>query len=103
MTINEYQKKCVSKLPRYLYRGDEALMALLALNGTTGDCVKLYKKTLYEGAELPKEALLDNLSEIIFCTAIFAHSMDVNLDAVFKRSVERINKTTESYAGDDDE
>ena len=102
MTINEYQKKCISTLPKYLYRGDEALMALMSLNGTAGESIDLYKKTLYEGAELPKETLLDNLSEAIFSVAIAAHAMDVDLGSVFKRSVERIDKKTKSYTGDED-
>lgn len=103
MTINDYQKKCVQTLPKFLYRGDEALMALLSLSSTAGDSIEMYKKTLYEGAELPQEALIDNLSEVIFSVAIAAHAFDVDLEKVFKRSVERVNKALEkknSDAGD---
>lgn len=93
MTINDYQKKCVQTLPKFMYRGDEALMALLSLNGVAAENIELYKKTLYEGAELPQEKVLDNLSEAIFSVAIAAHAFDVDLEKVLKRSVERVNKT----------
>lgn len=92
MTINDYQKKCVQTLPKFMYRGDETLMALMSLNGVAAENMELYKKTLYEGAELPRERLLDNLSETIFSVAIAAHAFDVDLEKVFKRSVERVNK-----------
>ena len=100
MTINNYQKKCISTLPKYLYRGDEALMALMSLNGVAGECIELYKKTLYEGSELPQERLLDNLSEAIFSVAIASHAFDVDLESVFKRSVERVNKALENKNSD---
>jgi hypothetical protein len=75
-----------------MYRGEETLMALLSLSGSAGENIELYKKTLYEGAELPQERLLDNLSEAIFSVAIAAHAFDVDLESVFKRSVEKVNK-----------
>lgn len=95
MTINEYQKKCVETLPKFLYRCDETLMALMSLSGVAGESIELYKKTLYEGSELPQEALLDNLSEAIFSVAIAAHAFDTDLDKVFKRSVDKVNKVLE--------
>ena len=98
MTLKQYQSLCASKLPKYLYRGDEALMSLMSLNGVAGECIELYKKTLYEGAELPQETFLDNLSEAIFAITIAAHAFDTDLESLFKRSVERINKTP---AGDE--
>ena len=97
MTINEYQKKCVDQLPKYLYRGDEALLGLMSLNATTGKCMELYKKTLYEGTELPQEEFLDTLSEILFGVAVVAHAFDTNLGKLFKRNAEKID----SDAGDD--
>ena len=95
MTLNTYQKKCVSMLPKYIYRGDEALMALMALSGVAGDNIVIYKKVLYEGSELPKETLLDNLSEAVYSIAIAAHAFDMDLESVFKRSVEKIDKAIE--------
>lgn len=107
MTINDYQKKCVQTLPKYLYRCDEFLIAFMSLSSVAGSTIELYKKTLYEGAELPQERLLDNLSEAIFSVAIASHAFDVDLEKVFKRSVERVNKVlaekeskTEADAGD---
>ena len=103
MTINDYQKKCVAQLPKYMYRGDEALLALMSLNGTAGNCIEMYKKTLYEGAELPQEALVKALSQGIFSIAVAAHAFDVDLESIFKKSVEMINESeakTKSDSGD---
>lgn len=95
MTINEYQKKCVSALPKLMYRGEQALTALTNLRAVSKENVDLYEKTVSEGSELPKEALLDNLVETLFSVAIAADAFDVDLVSVFKRSVEKVNKVLE--------
>ena len=69
MTINEYQKKCISALPKFMYRGEQTLHALRNLSGVSEENLTLYNKTASEGSELPKEALLDNLSETLFSVA----------------------------------
>lgn len=107
MTINEYQKKCVSALPKLMYRGEQTLHALRNLIGVSEENLKLYDKTASEGSELPKEALLDNLSETLFSVAIAADAFDVPLADIFKRSVEKVDSVldkkktrSEADAGD---
>ena len=88
MTLNELQKNCVKALPKYLTRGDEALLALLGLNSAAGDLVGMYKKTLYEGAELDEKAFMEALSHCIYFVAVAAHAVDVDLESIMKQVVE---------------
>lgn len=85
MTLNELQRKCVGSLPKYLARGDEALLGLLGLNSSAGDLVGMYKKTLYEGAELPQKEFVEALSHCIYFVAVAAHAVDMDLESVLKR------------------
>ena len=89
MTLNELQKNCVRSLPPYLTRGDEALLGLLGLNSAAGDAVGMYKKTLYEGAELDEKAFMEALSHCIYFVAVIAHARDVSLESVMKQVVEQ--------------
>ncbi len=84
MTLNEYQQKCVDALPKYLYRGDEALIGLMGLNSSAGKCIDIYKKTLYEGCELDNRELAVVLNDAIHCIAVVAHAIDYNLSDVLK-------------------
>ena len=99
MTLNELQMNCVKNLPPYLTRGDETLLSLLALNSEAGNLVGMYKKTLYEGAELPQKAFVESLSELIRHVAIAAHAVDVDLESIM-RSVAEDVKEKNSDVGD---
>lgn len=89
MTLNEYQQKCVDALPKYLYRGDEALIGLMGLSSSAGKSIELYKKTLYEGKELDNKALAELLGDAVHCVAVIAHAIDYNLADVLKLDMEK--------------
>ena len=96
MTLNELQKNCVKTLPKHLTRGDETLLALLALNSATGDLAGMYKKTLYETSELPQKEFVDDLCEIIRYVAVAAHAVDVDLESILREVNERTVKSRET-------
>lgn len=89
MTLNELQKNCVRNLPSYLTRGDETMLALLGLNSAAGDLAYMYKKTLYEGAELPQKEFVEALSHCIYFVAIAAHGVDMDLESIMKSVAEQ--------------
>lgn len=106
MTLNEFQKECLKLEPKFLTRGDEALLGLMGLNHSAGEAIGIYKKSLYEGSELDEKALLDALSMAVCYISVIAHSQDVDMTTVMKNAVERIEYYTEesqkkSDAGDE--
>ena len=102
MTINGLQDTCVKALPKYLSRGDEALLSLLGLNSAAGDLVGMYKKTLYEGAELPQRDFVEALSHCIYFVAVAAHAVDVDLESVMKGVVKDCKEPVVEDAGDEE-
>lgn len=97
MALNELQKNCVKSIPiKHPTRGDETLLSLLGLNSAAGDLVGMYKKTLYEGAELPQKAFVDDLCEIIRYVAVAAHAVDVDLESILREVNERAVKSREA-------
>lgn len=102
MTLNQLQTNCVKNLPKYLTRGDETLLSLLGLNSAAGDLAGMYKKTLYEGAELPQKEFVEALGNCIYFVAIAAHGVDIDLESIMKQVNEQCVKSreTESDAGD---
>lgn len=97
MTLNELQKECLRLEPKYLTRGQEALMGFMGLNGAAGECLDLYKKTLFEGAVLDEKATTDALAQCVCYISIAANSMDVDLESVLKRCKEIVR---DADAGD---
>lgn len=92
MTLKQYQALCIKTEPKYLTRGDEALMGLLGLNAASGECLKLYKKTLYEGAGLDQKGIVDALGWAICNIAQIAHAIDVDLETVLRGSADELEK-----------
>jgi hypothetical protein len=82
MTLNQFQKKCVESEPKYLTRGDEALIGLMGLNSASGKCIDIYKKALYEDQELDRERLAKELGHIARFVAMVANSMDYKLEDI---------------------
>lgn len=96
MTLNELQKNCVKSIPiKHPTRGDETLLSLLGLNNHAGDLVGMYKKTLYEGAELPQKAFVDDLCEIIRYVAVAAHAVDVDLESIMRQVAVNVKEEKE--------
>ena len=92
MTLKDYQKLCIETEPKYLTRGEEALLGLMGLNAASGEAFKLYKKPLFEGSELPQDALLEALGDAICNICRIAHAIDVDLEAVLRRSAKTLNE-----------
>lgn len=91
MTLKQYQSLCIKSEPPYLTRGDEALLGLLGLNASSGECLRLYKKTLYEGAELDQKGIVRALGWAICDISRIAHAIDVDLETVLRASADELN------------
>ena len=96
MTLKQYQSLCIKTEPKYLTRGDEALLGLLGLNASSGECLRLYKKTLYEGAELDQKGIVRALGWAICDISRIANAIDVDLETVLRGSAEELNEDLKS-------
>lgn len=92
MTPNEYQKECLRTEPKFLTRGEEALMGLMGLNGEAGECIDLYKKTLYHGHPLDREHLAKELGDVAWYLAVTAHAIDYDLESILQMNVDKLRK-----------
>ena len=92
MTINEYQKECLRSAPKLLTRGEETLMGLMGLNGEAGECIDLYKKTLFHGHPLDVEHFAKELGDVAWYLAICAHAIDYDLETIFKMNIDKLRK-----------
>ena len=94
MTLKDYQTLCIKSEPKYLTRGEEALLGLTGLNAATGEALGMYHKTLFEGVVLDEKRLTEVLGEAIRHIAIVAHAADIELVEVLRRDYERLQPDT---------
>ena len=92
MTINEYQKLAmVTKNPEL--SGRELLInSVMGLCGESGEVIDLVKKHVSHGHPLNREKLIDELGDVAWYLAECATVLDVTLEDVLARNIEKLRK-----------
>lgn len=92
MTINEYQKLAmVTKNPEL--SGRELLInSVMGLCGESGEVIDLVKKHVSHGHPLNREKLIDELGDVAWYLAECATVLDVTLEDVLARNIEKLKK-----------
>lgn len=92
MTINEYQKLAMTTLNPALSKKDVLINGVMGLCGESGEAIDIVKKHLAQGHDLAREKLIKELGDIAWYLAETATALDVSLDEVFARNIEKLKK-----------
>ena len=92
MTVNEYQKLAMTTLNPALSQKDVLINGVMGLCGESGEAIDIVKKHLAQGHDLDREALSKELGDIAWYLAETATALDVSLEEVFSRNIEKLNK-----------
>lgn len=91
MTGKEYQVKAM-RTASSLSRENLLLNGVMGLNGEAGECIDLMKKAMFQGHELDKEKLLDELGDILWYVAITCEGLGTTMDKTMTYNVEKLMK-----------
>lgn len=99
MTGNEYQKKAMrtastDKIKSWIMTGYKQLLlnGVMGLNGEAGECIDIVKKHLFQGHNLDRDKLIDELSDVMWYVAITAQGLGVSLDEIMQHNVDKLLK-----------
>ena len=92
MTVNDYQKLAMVTLNRDLDKKEMLTNAVMGLCGESGDACDIVKKHHFHGHELDRAALIKELGDVAWYLAEAAEALDVSLDEVFERNIEKLKK-----------
>ena len=92
MTVNEYQKLAMTTLNPALSKKDVLINGVMGLCGESGEAIDIVKKHLAQGHDLNREALIKELGDIAWYLAETATALDISLDEVFARNIEKLKK-----------
>ena len=90
MTINEYQKLALTTLNPELSKKDVLINGVMGLCGESGEAIDIVKKHLHQGHELDREKLIKELGDIAWYLAETAAALDVSLEEVLERNIEKL-------------
>ena len=92
MKVNEYQKLAMKTLNPKLNKKDILINAVMGLCGESGEAIDIVKKHLAQGHELDKEKLIKDLGDIAWYLAECATVLDVSLQEVLEKNIEKLQK-----------
>ena len=92
MTINEYQKLAMTTLNPDLNKNDVLINGVMSLCGESGECIDIVKRHLAQGHELDRDNLIKELGDVAWYLAETAFALDVELEEVFIRNIEKLKK-----------
>ena len=65
---------------------------VLGLNGESGEIADILKKHLFQGHELDREKLIEELGDVLWYCALLAKGLDIELSEVAQRNVDKLHK-----------
>ncbi len=92
MTANEYQKLAMTTLNPALSKKDVLINGVMGLCGESGEAIDIVKKHLAQGHTLDRDALINELGDIAWYLAETATALDISLDEVFQRNIDKLKK-----------
>ena len=92
MTVNEYQKLAMTTLNPQLSKKDVLINGVMGLCGESGEAIDIVKKYLAQVHDLDLEGLIKELGDIAWYLAETATALDVSLEEVLERNIEKLRK-----------
>lgn len=91
MEFNEYQKKA---LVTAAVKDSDGLIlnGVMGLSGESGECIDMVKKHLFQGHDLDKEKMMDELGDVLWYIAITAEGLGYQLNEIAAHNVEKLRK-----------
>lgn len=90
MEINEYQQLAMTTLNKEIPQNQLIINACLGLSGEVGEVNDLLKKHMFQGHELNKDDLINELGDIAWYLAEAATALGVELEEILSKNIEKL-------------
>ena len=89
MTINEFQKEALRTVKD---DNDNTILieGLMGLSSESGEALDILKKFLFQGHELDKEHLKEELGDVAWYLAVSAHAIGCSLEDIVVKNIEKL-------------
>ena len=91
INFNQYQKEAFDLISED-GRKDMVLNGVLGLAGGSGECCDIVKKNRFQGHELNKEHLIEELGDVMWYIAETASGLGVTLEEVAQYNLDKLHK-----------
>lgn len=98
ITLHEYQE-FVERLASPRSVSDEEsryLLSAIGLNGEAGEFADIIKKGIFHEAGIDRDKLIKELGDVLWYCAFAANTLDISLQSVIDRNVEKLQARYQS-------
>jgi NTP pyrophosphatase (non-canonical NTP hydrolase) len=94
LTANDFQRAAMRTASGMNYNnaGENGLLlnGVMGLNGEAGECIDILKKHIFQGHELDREHLIEELGDVAWYLAVCCEGLGVSLEEVMERNIEKL-------------
>lgn len=94
LTANDFQRAAMRTASGMNYdnAGENGLLlnGLMGLNGESGECIDIMKKHIFQGHELDREHLIEELGDVAWYLAVCCEGIGVSLEEVMKKNIDKL-------------
>ncbi|MDD3029812.1 MAG: nucleoside triphosphate pyrophosphohydrolase family protein [Alphaproteobacteria bacterium] len=91
MNFTEYQK-FAQRTSNTSSAAEKIRNGILGLSGETGECADLLKKHLYQGHDLDKKHMAEELGDVLWYAAEIATGLGLTLDEIAQSNLDKLWK-----------
>ena len=89
INFNQYQKEAFDLISED-GRKDMVLNGVLGLAGESGECCDIVKKNRFQGHELNKEHLIEELGDVMWYIAMMCHALNWDLNEIMQMNIDKL-------------
>jgi NTP pyrophosphatase (non-canonical NTP hydrolase) len=89
LTANDYQRMAM-RTASGLDKHSLILNGVMGLNGESGECIDIMKKHIFQGHELDREHLIEELGDVAWYLAVCCEGLGVSLEEVMEKNIEKL-------------
>jgi NTP pyrophosphatase (non-canonical NTP hydrolase) len=90
MNFDDYQQAALRTLNPSLDPRDRLLDASAGLSEEAAEVLGLVRKKTFQGREVERDRLVEELGDVLWCLSMTAHSLGISLSEVAQRNQEKL-------------
>ena len=92
MNFKEYQIKALTTKGTYTDNMDQLINGVMGLNGECGEVIDIVKKYLYQGHQLDKDKIINELGDTLWYINLIANSLNMSLEDIAKYNIDKLQR-----------